>query len=101
MRRRVDEEFYEPAVGLLLEGGGILLHRFRLSYESFSVDEEEENGILKVPRMNDVSDFVAGLRESVDKTFDFVQALEFVLERDKKMISVEVRDMVLRALERK
>ena len=100
MRRRTDEEFYEPAVGLLLEGGGILLHRFRLSYESFTADEEE-NGILKVPRMNDVSDFVAGLRESVDKTFDFVQALEFVLERDKKMISVEVRDMVLRALERK
>ena len=102
MRRRTDEEFYEPAVGLLLEGGGILLHRFRLSYESFTADdEEEENGIKKVPRLNDASDFVAGLRESVDKTFDFVQALEFVLERDKKMISVEVRDMVLRALERK
>jgi len=99
MRRKSDEEEYQPQVGLLCENGQILIHKLRTSNEKFLTDEEDEEGLRKVLRANDMGDFLTGLTELQQKTFDFSQALEFAMR--EKMVSVEVRAMILEALGRK
>lgn len=99
MRRKSDEEEHQPQVGLLCENGGILIHKLRTSNEKFLTVEEEQEGLRKVLRLNDMGDFLTGLTELQQKTFDFGQALEFAMQ--EKMVSIETRSLILAALGRK
>jgi DNA repair exonuclease SbcCD nuclease subunit len=63
MRRRTSDRDYRPGVGLLLEDGRVVRHRFDLSEEHFVEKTEEE---LSVERTLDVSTFVGSLKDIGD-----------------------------------
>lgn len=98
MRRKSDEIDYEPQVGLLCNSGQIIVHKLKTSHESFTTLEQEEEGLRKMLKAHDIDDFLTGLTELQQETFDFITALEFAME--EKMVSNEVRRLILGALER-
>ncbi len=97
-RRKSDEENYEPQVGLLCRSGRIIIHKFKTSHEKFITLAEEEEGLRKMLRVNDMGDFLVGLSELQQQSFDFVEALNYAME--KKSVSNNIRRLILQALGR-
>lgn len=98
MRRSSDEVDYEPQVGLLCKSGKIMIHKLRTEDEKFTTLEEEDNGVRKMLKAHDMTDFISGLSELNQKSFDFVLALEMAME--EKMVTNGVRKLILEALGR-
>lgn len=95
-RRTSDEKTYEPSIGLLCASGKIIRHYFKTSHEKFSTLEDEEIGIRKVLKSQDMDSFLSGLRETGEKQFDFLEAIEYSMK--KKVVSNEVRRIILECL---
>jgi len=98
MRRKSDEVDYEPQIGLLCASRKILLHKIKTSHEKFTTLAEEEEGLRKALRVHDLEDFLAGLSDLQLKQFDFIDAIEFALNR--KQVNNDVRCLILQALGR-
>jgi len=98
MRRKSDEKDYLPQVGLLCASGQIISHKLKVGHERFTTLQEEEEGLRKMLRVNDLQDFLMGLEDLQHKTFDFVDAIELAMK--DKMIPHRVRRLILEALER-
>jgi len=96
MRRTSDQKDYEPSIGLLCASGDIIQHRLQISHEKFTTLEEEEIGIRKVLKSQDMDNFLTGLHETATKSFDFLEAIEYAMK--KTYVTDDVRRMILEAL---
>lgn len=97
MRRTEDDKEYLPRVGLLCASGKILTHSISYKNEKFKTLEEDFEGERRMST-NDMADLLHGLREAQAHNFDYVEAIEFLMER----YSVEntVRKILMEALDR-
>ena len=97
MRRTSDQKEYRPQIGLLCSSGNILLHRLKVGHESFTTLEEESLQIRRMLQAHDLSQFISGLSDLQTKSFDFLMAIETAM--DRKMVSNDVREIIIEALE--
>jgi len=97
MRRREDDKEYLPRVGLLCDSGRILTHSISAKNEKFKTIEEDFEGERRTTT-SDMADLLHGLKEAQAQNFDYVEAVEFLME--KYSVKNQVRKILLEALNR-
>lgn len=97
MRRNSDQKEYMPQIGLLCKSGTILTQKINTSGEMLLTVEDDIGERAKETNL-DMSDFMSGLREAMINSFDYVEAIEFLMER--YTVAREVREVLLKALKR-
>jgi len=97
MRRNSDEKEYAPKIGLLCRSGNIMVHRCSLKNEHLKTVEEDLSGSHS-QAVGDMADFLNGLKDAQTKSFDYAEAVEFLM--DKYSVSISVRKNLLEALGR-
>lgn len=99
MRRKIDEEQYEPQIGLLCASGQIISHKLNTTGESLLSAEDEMSGMQKYMRTHDMDDFLNGLQELQSRSFDFMEAMEYAMTNKK--VDNHIREIILNALEKR
>lgn len=95
-RRNIDEEKYEPQVGLLCENGKIIIHKLCTEHEKFLTAEEEKIKEEQVLLSFDMEDLKTEIEDLQSHSFDFFESLKHIMV--KKKTRQGVRQLVMHSL---
>jgi hypothetical protein len=93
LRRKSDEKFHQPSVGLIYSDGNMERYYLDCSHDKFLEGEE----VLRILDGVGANGFIESLLELGDAALDFREAVKHLLAREK--VDSRVKGIILKALE--